>query len=267
MMKSLLTVTVIALMLAFASASWASYTIDADLSDWGVFPLGDLIPSSLTAEYETTDNINKYNADSYSESFDFEAMYFDDDEDYIYIAIISSTDLSNGDYNTGAGSLGIHLGSALDITPHGVVNTTLEYAIGPHEVTQGNLLADPAWVDTHRYEWPGEGQQNTPWWAEGGTDLGSVSPVHVRVDLEAGIYGEDTSILELAIPKSLLPFLAIGTEVGLHISVWCGNDGINLLGTIDFGPPPPPRVPAPSAILLSSIGVGLVDSLRRRKIF
>lgn len=254
-MKKLLQFCLTLAMLLLLSADSRAYVVDADLSDWGVTPLADLSPTSpSTIDHVIMDNINTYNAYSYSEAFDFEAMYFDDDADYLYIAVISSSDLTNGGYLTGAGSLGIHLG-AVDITEHGVVNTYLEYAIGPHEVTQGHLLLNPTWVDTHRYQWPGEGWQNTPWWAEGGTDLGSIFIAHARVDLEEVIWGLDTSILELAIPKSLLPQLLAGDLVSVHLAQWCGNDGINLTGIID--------IPEPATLIF--LGFGLVSIITKRR--
>ena len=60
----------------------AAYVIDADLSDWGVTPFVNWLPVG-TADHNETDNVNLYGAMGYSEYYDFEALYFDDDLSHI----------------------------------------------------------------------------------------------------------------------------------------------------------------------------------------
>ena len=82
------------------------YTIDGNLSDWGVTLYTDWVPNG-TADYEQTDNINKYNAKGFSELYDYEAMYFDCDPENLYFAVVSSYPLGN--HKSIAGDLGFDL--------------------------------------------------------------------------------------------------------------------------------------------------------------
>jgi hypothetical protein len=132
---------VVCLMLALNVEIASGYVIDADLSDWQVTPFVDWEPEG-TADYIMTDGINLYDCLYYHEEYDFEAMYFDDDAENFYFAVVSS-------YPIGikGGDLGIDLNSDFAVSSHGSV-TGLEYVVQLSFGNLGVVLADPLWSDT-----------------------------------------------------------------------------------------------------------------------
>ena len=80
---------------------FAGYAIDGDLSDWGVNPaIKDWIPDGDSIDYKETDGTGEYHPDlvhGYNAStYDFQAMYFDDDSTYFYVAIATRYDPIDG---------------------------------------------------------------------------------------------------------------------------------------------------------------------------
>ena len=216
-------VGMLVLLLVQVLVCWAGYTIDADLSDWGVTPFTDWIPAG-NADYEQTDNVNRYGASGYSEPYDWEALYFDDDGLNFYFAGVSS-------YRVGhhsSSDLGIDLNGDATISTHGIVSG-LEYAIQMDD-NFGEISVNPNWSNTTYHEWAGEGWQGSPRNATGGTVLGSATVVIKQYpSMEYGTY-----IFEAAVPRRLFNVQqAPGQPVSAHMATWCGNDSINLTGDIN----------------------------------
>ncbi len=240
----------------------AGYVIDGDLSDWGVTPFGSWTPAG-TADFTETDNVNLYNAMYYEEFFDTEAMYFDNDATNLYVAIVSSYPLSQ---STGAGDLGIDIDGDMTISEHGVVGD-LEYAIRIGSPgTVGEVILNPTWNSTVAHEWP-DGWQGSPYTNKNYATGVGVGTATVAVQYYPGLE-DGTYIGELSVPMSLFSGLEVNDVVGLHWTMFCGNDSINLFGDVDpyqEQPQEPPVVPVPATLVLTCLGTALVGGLRRRK--
>ena len=65
-MKKTIICLIIVLLLTSAETIQAGYTIDADLSDWGVTPFVDWEPVG-TADWEESDNLNIYDVASHDQ--------------------------------------------------------------------------------------------------------------------------------------------------------------------------------------------------------
>jgi hypothetical protein len=234
-------------------AASASYVVDGSLSDWGVTPFTNWIPNA-GVNYTVTNNVNLYNASAYNETYDVEAMYFASDPQKYYFAVVGSAgDLRMGD-------LGLDFNGNMTISEHGVVQG-LEYAI---QLDTGNLLLNPTWSDTSKYQWP-DGWQGSPYKATGGTVVGSASVVIQSYPaLESG-----TFVIEVGVDRTLFAGMGIGDIIGEHYTMWCGNDSINLpgtVGTLQGQIPVESPVPAPAGLLLAGLGLSVVGGLRRRKL-
>jgi hypothetical protein len=87
-----------------------AYIIDGKLDDWGdgIIPFSDWYPNSNTIEGTVEDDERPCGGDVWGgEYYDVEALYFDDDGEYFYFAMVSSYPLGG----RLAGDLGIDLDS------------------------------------------------------------------------------------------------------------------------------------------------------------
>lgn len=257
MERSITIFVTVGLVLGLSANSRAAYVIDADLSDWDVTPFVDWLPGG-TADYEETDGVNRYHAENYSERYDCEALYFDDDAENFYFAAVSSYPIGaehNSEPALLGGDLGIDLDGDFAVSEHGIV-AGMEHAVQLSWDILGTVLLDPEWSDTVQKEWP-DGWQGSPWRARKRiytVELGSAEvAIAYYPAMEDGTY-----ILEGAIPRRIFPVdYEEGHPVALHLSLWCGNDSINLMGSV--------AVPEPATFLIMSIGMGLVMRHGRRR--
>jgi hypothetical protein len=265
-------------------------SIDGNLSDWGVTPTSDWIPSSPTADYHVGLG-NEYAAEGYGESYDLKALYFDNDSTKFYFAIVSAYPIMAGTYPFDAADRGGDLSLDLNgdmvlptlgdgVVERGIVSG-LDHAVRITSVRtdsgynwwQGEVVRaawaskgpadvednENAWENTVYYE-----DQGSPWLVF--ANAISLGTAELSIQNNGGLW-----TVEGAIDRALLPVRHSGDTIGLHTTIWCGNDSINLIATInDIVVPPPPVppdtvVPVPGALVLAGLGVGLVGWARTRR--
>ena len=268
----------------------ADYYIDGQLTDWGVTPTSDWTPDSSTANYIITADKNTYSAKGYSKSYDVEAMYFDDDSNFFYFVIVTKyafvtfppdsapIPLSN---DKSGGDLGIDFDIAataventdigMDISEHGRVTMKgapgqstlgLDYGIRLASIKYGPLgqtLTQPNWVRTRNINFENEGYQGGPWRIEHNWPANTIGLSYVAFGLVGKSY-----VIEGAIPRRLFPNTTNGGLLGLHISMYCGNDSSNLVAS--FSPANPTNGLQPLTIEKSLINAHL-DAQNRAIIY
>ena len=198
----------------------------------------------------------------FGEQFDVEAIYFDNDDDYIYYAMVTSfhpdyllpTELGyNHDRYIAPGDLAINMGGGM--YEYGIdtgANTYGGTATG--EVVQGGtwFLQNPAWDVSQPFL--------TNYY--GGTSMGYASIDWYDLGMIENDYG--TWVLELTIDRSYLGNPGNGDTVGLHWTLGCRNDYLGLIGDIDDHPPIPP-IPEPTTLLLLGLGFGVAAAFKKFK--
>ncbi len=269
---------------------FAGYVIDGGLSDWGVNPSissPDWIPNGSTIDYKQTNKQGEYTdpEHGFNYNYDFRAMYFDDTPTHFYVAIVTRYDPvdSYGDQSIGdlwidlTGDMVIHDSS----NAHGIV-TGLDYALFIGSDPLGMVVRvndfDTESADTHyqeKYgEWingswhdtsPGKNnyyRQGSPWLCTiDPTDPSKASQVMGMATV--AIFSDDdwrNYVIEMEIPRALFGVHSEASQIGLHITQWCGNDQDTMFGTIGSNYV---IVPVPGALILVSIGACIAGRFRR----
>lgn len=256
-MKLLVLVATAALMMGLAAPAGATlladmFGVSLSVGATGAFD-NSWAPISATADYLVDDNFSLHfmRAPYGGELFDIEAIYFDDDADNAYLAVVGSFPVPMGAEFLGttvaAGDLGIDLGyGARDL------GVDIDGATGLVEDT------DPGdWFQSSNFFVAEVGPTN----CAGGVALGYASLDFYDYGLVERGYG--TYVFEVTIDRDLLGSPTAGDYIGFDWTMGCRNDVIHLDGDFDNDTPP---VPEPGTLLLLGSGIlGAAGFVRRRR--
>jgi len=233
----------------------AAYTIDGNLSDWGVNLFTGWAPSSPTADY-TEDNW-KHGADighgampSGGETFDIEAIYFDDDgasgvAGNAYFAVVTS--MPPGGSASVGWSANYTMGDlALDIDNDGMN----EYGIKILGPSKGMVCHNPKWKNATT-PGPGFGYGYT-FTCDGPSSnvTGYANVVYARSAVNESGSLPATYVIEISAPKRALGSPAQYQLSRTDVTLSCGNDIIKLNYKWDFPAPAFPAEAVPVGIAL-----------------
>ena len=248
------------LILTISGPAYAFYSIDGDVSDWGINLneasyagyLNTNTPSGVNVDYATDDHWG-----GYSNVFDVEAIYFDNDADYAYMAIITGLPqnygIKPGDVFFEVGANSNPFGSGYDPTDKSfAVNVFSEnlHSVNTWDETAYSTYADPYRMDRDIY---GDvTPDNTFRLALGDDFIYTSSPINSHY------------VMEGKIPLDTLGLSYDGSgdsDVWIHWSMACGNDYLNMKGDVN-----PYVVPEPASMILFGSGLLGLAGLRRKKI-
>ena len=244
--------------MAMVPAVSSGYTVDGYLDDWGIdlsasgadsmYYLDAHLPSGgLDIDYVTEDNTDKYKGwvkvgplYSWRNYFDVEAIYFDNDALYVYIAVV--TGLPQGGYwGYAPGDIAIDADYDPNTGEYGY-----EYGI---DISEGELKYVEDWQEVHY----AQARSSNPYRIGSGSTLTSV-------DIFYGGEQKGHYVLEAKVPLSALGLVPSDT-LRVHWTMECGNDYLTL--DADVNPTPEPA----TLLLLGSglLGLGGYAGARRKK--
>ena len=212
-----------------------------------------------------------------SEPYDVEAIYFDDDDENIYIAIVTSFGPVSGYNGITPGDIALDFG----------INS--EYVDGFSYDFGVNVSTEDRRYDTNSNATPGSTvgsgvyqTENSDWYlgspqsdVYNDGELTNIDPTDYRFSgdylgdaiqtsyykydfgsLKEGL--ADTYVIEATISKALFPFeISAGDDIGLSWGMGCRNDRMKLTGTVN--------TPEPGTLALTAIGMFGLAWVRRRR--
>jgi len=266
--------------LTMVSGTATAYSIDGDLTDWGVNLSEDWslettwIPSSPTCDWIVEDNIDGVTHPGYVDWTGYSATGVHIEghgqtytpyaepvmgsyvppvggEAYDIEAFYFDSDTTNAYFGivtsmpeSGVGDM------ALDINQDGVY----EYGIVLQGSDKGKIYKNPTWSNPSHF--PASG----PYRITGG----SYSATGTVMYTDSGISdnGRTNYVIEISAPRSALGSPSNGELSNLHTTIWCGNDEIELQKVIWEEIPEFATIALP---LAATIGLFILFNRRRRE--
>jgi hypothetical protein len=238
--------------------------------------------SSVTFDYTTRSG--QY--PSGGEPYDVEALYFDNDENNLYMSVVTSFEPSPGYTETReglnvlvvTGDLALDLGMNDPYTDgfsydYGV-NINHEHRTGGDAISGGSTIGNEVYR-TNNSDWylgtpsgaPAAGGELSNFDPEysgfGGSYLGAATVTYTQYDF--GINDETlapTYVIDITVPLDLLPTLYEGDIIGVGWVQGCRNDGNEVDAVMRLEGQ---FTPEPSTMALMALGMSALGILRRRK--
>jgi hypothetical protein len=266
--KVILPLIIMVGMIVVSAAPVFAYSVaDHSLSDWGISLTGTgadawhffetQAPLSPTAEYLPDDDADIYRgrrADdhfqfvgpgwSYFNLFDAEAMMFDNDDTNAYIAIVTGLPKGGADApgnpHFNPGDIFIDVG-----------NNGYDFGI---KYDDGKLYQYTGYQSVYYDGTPMPDYSAAGPWRINGTLINSPIEFYYSTSPDNSHY-----FMEASIPLSLLNISSNqNTPIGIHWTMQCGNDALNLAGTVN-------GTPEPASMVLLGMGLFGLIGLRKNK--
>ncbi|MBC8185119.1 PEP-CTERM sorting domain-containing protein [candidate division KSB1 bacterium] len=275
--KLLLLISVAGFLFVFGSGIASAYTIDGFVSDdWGIdltsavskYYLNTNTPTGPTVDTITEDNadqlsgVNTYVGPGYTHNgntYDVEAIYFDNDVLYGYIAIVSGVAPlavhNSGTYQSGymSGDIGISVTSGTGEHDYEYgIDINNNYAGGSDPTAQ--LMSVSDWDEVEYYP------EANPWEINAGSAAGTG---YAQAFYTGYTPAYDSTynghyVLEVAFLLEDLGLL-YGDEFTIHWTMECGNDYLDLVATVD-------PIPEPATMVLFGTGLIGIAGIGRKRI-
>ncbi len=235
-----------------------AYVIDGDVSDWGVdlspfaakniHYLDTNTPTASSVSFVTEDNASVATSSSTyvgpgwstKNIYDAEAMYLDNDNNNVYLAIVTGLKQFGAQYAPGD----IFFDTGKYQNPLSSFYNPKKFAYGI-DIATSKLYSVNSWDNATLFS------QANPWAINSGTYLADVPFVYS---------GDQNShyVLEASVPVSLLG-LKNGDDLWAHWTMQCGNDTLNLKKNVVV-------TPEPSSAVLLALGLMAAVFVFRKKL-